>query len=101
VIARRRELARGYHAALEGVGEVVRPPAPDSDTAHFDVYQNYEIEAERRDGLREFLATRGIGTLLPWGGKAVHQWEALGFEMRLPATEALFERCCCCPCIRG
>jgi dTDP-4-amino-4,6-dideoxygalactose transaminase len=92
VIARRRELARGYHAALEGLGEVVRPPAPDSDTAHFDVYQNYEIEAEQREGLREFLAARGIGTLLPWGGKAVHQWEALGFETRLPATERLFER---------
>ncbi len=92
VIARRRELARGYHAALEGVGEVVRPPAPDSDTDHFDVFQNYEIEAERRDRLREFLAARGIGTLLPWGGKAVHQWEALGFALRLPATETLFER---------
>ncbi len=92
VIAWRRELARGYHAALEGVGEVVRPPAPDSDTDHFDVFQNYEIEAERRDGLREFLAARGIGTLLPWGGRAVHQWEELGFAMRLPATEALFER---------
>ena len=92
VIARRRELARGYHAALAGVGEVVRPPAPDSDTDHFDVFQNYEIEVERRDRLREFLAARGIGTLLPWGGKAVHQWEALGFPTRLPATEALFER---------
>ena len=92
VIERRRELARGYHAALEGVAEVVRPPAPNSDAAHFDVYQNYEIEAERRDGLRYFLAARGIGTLLPWGGKAVHQWEALGLRTRLPATEKLFER---------
>jgi dTDP-4-amino-4,6-dideoxygalactose transaminase len=92
VIARRRELARGYHAALEGVSEVVRPPAPDFDANHFDVYQNYEIAAEQRDGLREFLAARGIGTLLPWGGKAVHQWEALGLRTRLPATERLFER---------
>jgi len=92
VIARRRELARGYHAALAGVAEVVRPPAPDSDIDHFDVYQNYEIEAERREGLREFLAARGIGTLLPWGGKAVHQWEALGFRVRLPVTEELFAR---------
>ena len=91
-IARRRELARGYDAALAAMGEVVRPPSPDSDSAHFDVFQNYEIEAERRDGLREFLSARGIGTLLPWGGKAVHQWEALGFETRLPATERLFER---------
>jgi dTDP-4-amino-4,6-dideoxygalactose transaminase len=93
VVERRRELARAYDTALDGVAEVVRPPAPDADAAHFDVYQNYEIEAERRDGLREFLTARGIGTLLPWGGKAVHQFEALGLEnWRLPATERLFER---------
>jgi len=92
VIARRRELARAYDAALEGIAEVVRPPAPDADEVHFDVYQNYEIEAEERDRLRQFLTTRGMGTLLPWGGKAVHQWNALGFRTRLPATEKLFER---------
>jgi len=92
VIERRRRLARVYHAALEGVAEVVRPPAPDADAAHFDVYQNYEMEAERRDALREFLSARGIGTLLPWGGRAVHQWEALGLQARLPATEKLFKR---------
>ncbi len=92
VIERRRELARAYDAALEGVAEVVRPPAPDADEIHFDVYQNYEVEADQRDRLREFLTARGVGTLLPWGGKAVHQWEALGFAARLPTTETLFER---------
>jgi len=95
VIDRRRDLARAYHGGLEGVAEVVRPPAPDADAARFDVYQNYEVEAEERDGLREFLTTRGIGTLLPWGGKAVHQFEALGlgsWRGRLPETEKLFER---------
>ncbi len=68
------------------------PPGPDGDPDHFDVFQNYEIEAAWRDDLREFLRLRGIGTLLPWGGKAVHQWERLGFRVRLPYTEALFER---------
>lgn len=92
VIARRRALARAYDAALEDVAEVVRPPGPDADEVHFDVYQNYEIEADQRDRLREFLTARGIGTLLPWGGKAVHQWDALGFEAHLPATERLLER---------
>jgi dTDP-4-amino-4,6-dideoxygalactose transaminase len=91
-IARRRELAQAYDAALAEVAEVVRPPAPDADALHFDVYQNYEIEAEERGPLREFLAERGVGTLIPWGGKAVHQWEALGLEARLPTTERLFER---------
>jgi len=92
VIARRRELARAYDGALEGVAEVVRPPGPDADEVHFDVYQNYEIEADQRDHLREFLTARGVGTLVPWGGKAVHQWDALGLQAWLPATERLFER---------
>lgn len=92
VIARRRALAGLYDAALEEVAEVVRPPGPESNAVHFDVYQNYEIEAVERDRLREFLAARGVGTLLPWGGKAVHQWEALGLKTPLRATERIFER---------
>ncbi len=92
VIARRRELARAYDAALEDVGEVLCPPGPEEDEIHFDVYQNYEIEADQCDRLREVLTARGVGTLVPWGGKAVHQWAALGFEARLPTTENLFER---------
>ena len=27
-----------------------------------------------------------------WGGKAVHQWEKLGFTEKLPFAEKLFER---------
>jgi dTDP-4-amino-4,6-dideoxygalactose transaminase len=96
ILARRRSLAQVYRDQLGGVAEIVLPPGPcavsDDDADHFDVYQNYEIEAERRDDLREFLNVRGIGTLLPWGGKAVHQWEALGLKVHLPQTEKLFER---------
>ena len=92
VIARRRALAQAYRDRLAEVAEIVLPPGPDAGPDHFDVYQNYEIEADQRDPLRAFLARRGIGTLLPWGGKAVHQWEALGLPARLPCTEALFAR---------
>jgi len=91
-ISRRRELARLYRQRLEGIEDLVLPPGPDNDPDHFDVFQNYEIEVARRDGLREFLKIRGVGTLLPWGGKAVHQWAGLGFRVRLPYTESLFER---------
>jgi dTDP-4-amino-4,6-dideoxygalactose transaminase len=91
-VERRRELAGLYHAALQGIRQLKLPPGPADDGDHFDVFQNYEIEAERRDELRAFLETREIGTALPWGGKAVHQWVRLGFETRLPFTEALFER---------
>ncbi len=91
-IERRRALARLYGERLQGCGGVKLPPGPEEGSERLDVFQNYEVEAHRRDELREFLRARSIGTLLPWGGKAVHQWEALGLIARLPATEALFER---------
>jgi dTDP-4-amino-4,6-dideoxygalactose transaminase len=90
VIDRRRAIARLYHARLSNLDELSLPPAPDADAEHFDIYQNYEIEAVDRDGLRAHLKEAGIGTLIPWGGKAVHQWEKLGFTEKLPFTEKLF-----------
>jgi dTDP-4-amino-4,6-dideoxygalactose transaminase len=91
-IERRRAIARRYRAALGGIEELALPPGPDNDPDHFDVFQNYEIEARGRDGLRAHLKSRGIGTIVPWGGRAVHQWEALGLRASLPFTEGLFER---------
>ena len=93
-IARRRELARRYHRNLCGLRELVLPPPPDSPPGdkHFDVFQNYEIEGERRDELRAFLAQREVGTLLQWGGKGVHQFPALRIGQRLPRTEAILAR---------
>ncbi len=91
-IERRRTLARRYEALLGSIEELVLPPGPDEDPNHFDIYQNYEIEAERRDDLQDYLKERGIGTLQQWGGKAVHQWPGLGFTQRLPFTEVLFQR---------
>jgi dTDP-4-amino-4,6-dideoxygalactose transaminase len=92
VVSRRRSLSRLYTERLRDVGEVVLPPAPDSDPDHFDIYQNYEIEAERRDVLKQFLKDNGIGTLIQWGGQAVHQLKALGFTQELERTDRLFKR---------
>jgi dTDP-4-amino-4,6-dideoxygalactose transaminase len=92
VIERRRELAAMYDERLRDLAELTLPPGPDSDPAHFDVYQNYEIEADRRDALRRYLKSRGIGTLIQWGGQAVHQLRELGFREDLPRTDALFKR---------
>jgi dTDP-4-amino-4,6-dideoxygalactose transaminase len=93
VMERRRELARIYQLRLGSLHQLHLPPGPDQNPdEHYDIFQNYEIEAERRDALREFLRRCGIGTLLPWGGKAVHQWEHLGFQVHLPYTDLLFER---------
>ena len=92
VMTRRRAIARLYRKRLGDLAQLVLPPGPDDDPDHFDVYQNYEIEAENRDGLKAHLAEHGIGTLIQWGGKAVHQFRKLGFRQGLPFTERLFER---------
>lgn len=92
VVERRRAMARLYRQRLAGFPELRLPPGPDDDPDHFDIYQNYEIEAERRDELKSHLKAFGIGTLVQWGGKAVHQWDKLGFPQRLPFTEKLFQR---------
>lgn len=90
VIERRREMAQRYQGRLGDLAQVVLPPAPDKGP-HFDVYQNYEIEAEDRDALKVFLAERGVGTLIQWGGKAVHQFEKLGFKQSLPLADRMFK----------
>jgi dTDP-4-amino-4,6-dideoxygalactose transaminase len=92
VMCRRRQLAALYAERLKNVAEVVLPPAPDSDPDHFDIYQNYEIEAEHRDELKRHLKEHGIGTLIQWGGQAIHQLKALGFTQHLPHTDWLFTR---------
>jgi dTDP-4-amino-4,6-dideoxygalactose transaminase len=92
VVERRRLLAALYRNRLQTIPQVKLPPGPGDDPDHFDCFQNYEIEAERRDELRDWLTARRIGTSLPWGGKAVHQWPRLRLDAHLPFTERLFER---------
>lgn len=91
-IARRREIARQYQQQLGDLVELRLPVGPDDDAERFDIFQNYEIEAQRRDDLKAHLAEHGIGTLVQWGGKAVHQFPKLGLNVSLPFTEELFTR---------
>ena len=96
-IERRREIARRYQAGLSEISDLVLPPDPDSDSNHYDVYQNYEIESSYRDALKDHLKKDGIGTIIQWAGKAVHQFEDLKFNVSLPFTEKMFERCLMLP----
>lgn len=97
IVNRRREIAAQYQAGLGEISSLVLPPGPDDDKDQFDVFQNYEMQADRRDSLRSHLSASGIGTLLQWGGKAVHQHRGLGFTQLLPRTERFFERCIMLP----
>lgn len=100
-IARRRHIAQKYTAAFSEIGDLTLPPAPEDDV-YFDNFQNYEIQAGRRDELRSYLLERGVNTIIQWAGKAVHQFEGLGFEnISLPHTEEFFKRCFLLPMHAG
>ena len=86
-IERRRAIATLYHENLKDQEGIFLPPPPNSTGNYFDIYQNYEIEVDRRDDLKKCLANNGVGTLLQWGGKAVHEFRELGFSQSLPVTE--------------
>jgi dTDP-4-amino-4,6-dideoxygalactose transaminase len=97
VIDRRREVAQMYQDRLGQLNELILPPAPDVDLNYFDVYQNYELEAENRDQLKTYLGENNIGTLIQWGGTAIHQFKQLGFNQTLPKTEQFFKGCIMLP----
>lgn len=88
-LERRRALARIYETRLRAIPELLLPPGPDADNRRYDIFQNYEIEAERRDDLRAHLVGDGIGTIIQWGGYMIHQFEALGLRANAPYAEAM------------
>jgi len=86
-IKRRREIASLYNGGLADVPNVKLPPAPDSDSRFFDVYQNYVIRVPRRDELFNFLKEKGIETLIK--DPIPNHWhKGLGLShFHLPNTE--------------
>jgi dTDP-4-amino-4,6-dideoxygalactose transaminase len=97
VMSRRRWIASRYHALLGDMPELHLPPAPDSDPRYFDIYQNFEIEADRRDALKDYLKSNGVGSLIQWSGQPLHRIKALGLTRHLPKTDRMFERCLLIP----
>ncbi len=96
-IEHRRALAARYHAGLSGIGGLALPPPPDADPERRDVFQNYEIEGDRRDELKAFLGDHGVGTLIQWSGQPVHSITELGVRGEAPNTTRIFERCLLLP----
>ena len=89
VILKRRYFAKLYDEGLNEIEEIYLPEPPNNGD-HFDVFQNYEIQVKNRNELREFLLKNGIGTLVQWGGKAIHQFKGIGMEKNLPITDQIF-----------
>ena len=96
-VERRRTIAMRYQQGLCNLSQLSLPPSPVDDPRHFDVYQNYELQADCRDDLRSYLDSRGINTIIQWAGTPVHRFTELGFTEYLPKTDAFFERCLMLP----
>jgi len=97
-ITKRRHLAGIYHNEIHNRDYIELPPSPKENSDHFDTFQNFELRAEKRDKLKSFLADNGIGTLIQWGGKAIHQIEKLGLtHFDLPYTDHFFTECLMLP----
>ena len=94
----RRNIASIYYKYLENILEIVLPPGPKSGDNRFDTFQNFEIRCEKRNELKSFLLNNGVGTLIQWGGKSIHQIEELNFNSTdLPFTDELFQKCMLLP----
>jgi perosamine synthetase len=57
---RRRAIAKQYHERLSGVGDLRLPPQPDKDFE--PVFHQYAVRTSRRNELKDFLASREVGT---------------------------------------
>jgi dTDP-4-amino-4,6-dideoxygalactose transaminase len=91
-IRTRRRLAEIYQSRLCSYDTLLLPQPP-SDGDHFDVYQNYEIEADSREELRDFLSKNGIGTIVQWGGFTINDFDDLiNTDNNLPYTEKMAKR---------
>ena len=61
-----QRIASLYDDGLREIDEIHLPEPPNNGD-HFDVFQNYEIQAKDRKNLIDFLSQKGIGTLIQWG----------------------------------
>tara|TARA_Y100000389_G_C17135191_1_gene352176 strand:- start:181 stop:615 length:435 start_codon:yes stop_codon:yes gene_type:complete len=96
-INRRREIADMYLNGLDNINGLSLPFF-DNDIDHFDTFQNFEVLSDKRDELKAYLADNGIGTIIQWGGKAIHQFANLELDrFSLPVTDNYFDKCLLLP----
>ena len=91
-IEKRRLLAAVYQERLGHIAGLELPPGPISDSAHYDTFQNYEVQASRRNDLQDYLKGRGVGTIRQWGGRMVHHFPELRLKANAPYADRLATR---------
>lgn len=96
-IKKRRNIASIYHLRLGNNKYIKLPPKPSNTSDNFDSFQNFEARFKNRDKLKKYLAKEGVGTLIQWGGKAVHHFKDLNFKCKLPKTDKFFKECLLLP----
>ena len=92
-IQHRRNIAKVYFEEFSQNPYIKCPPNNLVENNRFDNYQNFEVQCENRDNLRKFLSNNKIGTILPWGGKAVHEYKDLKCNKKnLKFTEKIMRK---------
>ena len=91
-IKRRREIALIYDEMLSDKRDIILPPGPNENSKNFDTYQNYEIQSNKRNDLKDFLKDNGVGTIIQWGGWMLHQFEKLSLKANAPYAEDMSQR---------
>jgi dTDP-4-amino-4,6-dideoxygalactose transaminase len=95
--AARREIARRYREALDGIGDLTFPADPPEAEC---VYHQIAVRTARRDALRDHLAAAGVGTSIHYPEPLHRQpaWAGRGAAAgELPASEAAARELLCLP----
>ena len=89
-IKKRQQIAKIYDQ-LDILKEVKIPQK--NNDRYFNSYQNYECLFKNRNKLKKYLTKKGIGTMIQWNGKALHQFDKLDLKhFSLPRTDLFFKK---------
>lgn len=93
MIVKRRLIASIYDAELKDCNQVFLPTNFRDEHDRFDTYQNFEIECNDRDELMVYLKNHGVGTIIQWGGKGLHNLNLPGIVYKdLNNTDKLLKK---------
>jgi dTDP-4-amino-4,6-dideoxygalactose transaminase len=95
--AERERVADKYNETLGGVGDIILPRIADNATS---VFHLYVIRTRKRDELQEFLAARGVGTMIhyPVPPHLQEAYRARGWKQgQFPIAEEIAQTCLSLP----